>query len=264
MKVKKTVLGLGLALGQTTALWAAPIPLAALVTEDELGYQCVPGILFEEHDGEISIAYAANGEVRVPRTCLPPPCERALTRQELSDLTGTEMIWARFEEEWNDYYARYADYCRKEVTPFPEDEVDIDVAPWEGDDLMLAGGMSRGDFWAPILGPNAPDEIETTGMMRRAAPSRQIPTDTFQPNIVLRPERITRIYDTTPFVGASGKLVVEYEEAPRISTFSSATLADGDTSGTSGALLPAVPVPASLGFLAAALGALFGLRRRRA
>jgi len=53
----------------------------------------------------------------LPRTCVDDPCHAALTQQELSQLTGTDPRIPRFAKEWNDYYARYADYCRKETTP---------------------------------------------------------------------------------------------------------------------------------------------------
>jgi hypothetical protein len=96
--------------------FAAPIELADILEIDALGYRCVPSVYFDDgEDGSTAIAFSLSGKTRLPRTCLPDPCARALTQQELSSITGTEPMLARFHNEWDDYYSRYADHCRREV-----------------------------------------------------------------------------------------------------------------------------------------------------
>lgn len=100
----------------TSQLHAAPIELSDILDIDPLGYHCVPSEHFDDQaDGSPALAFSLTGKTRLPRTCLPDPCARALTRQELSQITGTEPILARFSEEWDDYYSRYADHCRREI-----------------------------------------------------------------------------------------------------------------------------------------------------
>jgi hypothetical protein len=95
---------------------AGVIAITDLIEQDPLGYECIPSSFLDEaEDGTAAIAFSLTGKSRLPRTCLPNPCDRALTPRELSNITGTEMILARFSGEWDDYYARYADYCRAEV-----------------------------------------------------------------------------------------------------------------------------------------------------
>jgi hypothetical protein len=96
--------------------FAAPIELADILEIDALGYRCIPSVYFDDgEDGSAAIAFSLSGKTRLPRTCLPDPCARALTQQELSSITGTEPMLARFHNEWDDYYSRYADHCRREV-----------------------------------------------------------------------------------------------------------------------------------------------------
>ncbi len=103
----------------------ATMDIADLTTVDDLGYECIAGEYFEETEDTAAIAFVVSEKIRLPRTCLPEPCDRALTQRELSNLTGTEITLARFQDEWDDYYARYADFCRKETvdpagpSPFP-------------------------------------------------------------------------------------------------------------------------------------------------
>lgn len=114
---------------------ATTVELADITTVDELGYECISGEHFEEVDDTASLAFSIGKKVRLPRTCLPDPCAGALTQRELSNITGTDTVYPRFREEWDEYYARYADYCRKEpVTNFAGD-----VAPQE-------------EFWVPLRG----------------------------------------------------------------------------------------------------------------
>lgn len=99
-----------------SSAFAAKIELSDLLDIDALGYRCVPSAYFDEQpDGSPAIAFSVSGKTRLPRTCLPDPCARALTPQELSSITGTEPMLARFHDEWEDYYARYADHCRREI-----------------------------------------------------------------------------------------------------------------------------------------------------
>ncbi|MEL6572910.1 MAG: hypothetical protein AAFQ64_14700 [Pseudomonadota bacterium] len=110
---------------------AGPIALSDILDIDPLGYECVPSQYFDDTpDGSAPIAFSLSGKTRLPRTCLPEPCARALTRAELSGITGTEPILARFSEEWDDYYSRYADHCVREVT---------------------VSRPRTNDFWKPII-----------------------------------------------------------------------------------------------------------------
>lgn len=109
--------GLLVCLAFSAPAQAAKIELADLLEIDALGYRCIPAAHFDDQpDGSPAVAFSVSGKTRLPRTCLPDPCERALTRQELSGITGTEPMLARFHQEWDDYYSRYADHCRREIT----------------------------------------------------------------------------------------------------------------------------------------------------
>ncbi len=95
---------------------AGPIALAEILDRDPLGYECIPSQYFEDgDDGAAPIAFSLSGKTRLPRTCLPDPCARALSPRELSQITGTEPILASFSNEWDDYYSRYADHCVREI-----------------------------------------------------------------------------------------------------------------------------------------------------
>ena len=82
----------------------------------------------------------------MPRTCLPKPCVQALTPFRLAALIGRNPS----EGEWDEYFARYADFCRKEVVPFKA------VGP-EG--LAEGHGDVRPEaaFWLPLLAGFATD-----------------------------------------------------------------------------------------------------------
>lgn len=121
---------------------AAPATITDITVEDTLGYACIPAEYLDEKDDSAALAFRLSGKLRMPRTCLPDPCLGALTPQELSNLTGTSPSSPRFDEEWNDYYARYADQCRAEVTPFGNGDPLLD-----GDPPKIAG------FLPPSLGP---------------------------------------------------------------------------------------------------------------
>jgi hypothetical protein len=111
---------------------AGPIALNDILDIDPLGYECIPSKFFEDgEDGSAAVAFSLSGKTRLPRTCLPDPCARSLSPQELSSLTGTEPILAKFSNEWDDYYSRYADHCVREVT--------------------VSRPRTSGDFWKPII-----------------------------------------------------------------------------------------------------------------
>ena len=132
--------------GAWVALWAAllacllpaapahatQIELSDLLDIDPLGYNCVPSRYFDDQpDGSAALAFTLSEKIRLPRTCLPDPCARALSPQELAGLTGTEPILATFSAEWDDYYSRYADHCVREIT--------------------VSRPRAPGDFWEPII-----------------------------------------------------------------------------------------------------------------
>lgn len=111
---------------------AGPIELADILEIDALGYRCIPSMYFDDDaNGGAAIAFSLSGKTRLPRTCLPDPCARALTKQELSQITGTEPILASFHNEWDDYYSRYADHCRREV--------------------VVSRPRTKDGFWRPII-----------------------------------------------------------------------------------------------------------------
>ncbi|XDA99751.1 hypothetical protein AB1M95_07575 [Sulfitobacter sp. LCG007] len=107
--------------------------LADLLAEDQLGYECVP-------EARLDAAFSISGKgIAMPQTCLPDPCEGALTHADYGILLGHMPD----DVEWDDYYARYADFCRAEVTPFGED----------GAPVLFASGSAgfRETFWKPLL-----------------------------------------------------------------------------------------------------------------
>ena len=103
--------------------------LSQLLREDALGDECI-------EEADIDLAFFAAGKgMRLPRTCLPDPCNEALTPFRLAELIGRPAQ----ASEWDRYFSRYADACRKEIVSFDEDAV-IEEPP------------SPAEFWAPILG----------------------------------------------------------------------------------------------------------------
>lgn len=104
--------------------------LSYLMSVDALGYACV-------WTADVELNYSPNEPgVRLPRLCLPAPCAYALTRTELGGLIGRPPTTT----EWDDYYSRYGDYCRKETVPF-----DTRDGGWS-DPIATAA-----DFWEPLL-----------------------------------------------------------------------------------------------------------------
>lgn len=116
---------------------ARTLTIADITTTDALGYSCIEAHYLDETDdnGFTAVAFTLSGKMRLPRTCLPEPCARALTRAELAALTGTPRQTRRSDREWDDYYARYADHCRRETVPA------------DGPDPTL----STEGFWSPLV-----------------------------------------------------------------------------------------------------------------
>lgn len=107
----------------------AAITLSSLLRQDALGDACI-------EEADIDQAFFATGKgLRLPRTCLPDPCSQALTPFRLAELIGRPAQ----ASEWDRYFSRYADACRKEVVSFD-------------DDATAADPLSPAEFWAPILG----------------------------------------------------------------------------------------------------------------
>ena len=116
--------------------------ISQIVQVDALGFDCI-------REEDIDVAFHLSGKgTRMPRTCLPEPCDAALTQPDLGALIGRPPTNA----EWDDYYARYADTCRREVTAFNDtDPLDPAGADVPGDPVV--------DFWTPLVStyePNAP------------------------------------------------------------------------------------------------------------
>jgi len=110
---------------------AKPLLLQDIMDVDELGFDCIREEL-------IDVAFHATGKgMRMPRTCLPEPCAKALEPEELALLIGRKAT----EEEWDQYFSRYSEVCRKEVTPFDKDEITIVT----GSDDPLE------EFWTPLI-----------------------------------------------------------------------------------------------------------------
>ena len=111
----------------------APMPLDDLLRQDALGYDCID-------ENQIDVAFFAAGKgMRLPQTCLPEPCKAALSPVQLASVIGRPPSPA----EWDEYYSRYAEICRKETIAFRSEDA-------ARDDL----GRTPALFWAPIVGGN--------------------------------------------------------------------------------------------------------------
>ena len=109
----------------------APMPLDDLLRQDALGYDCID-------ENQIDVAFFAAGKgMRLPQTCLPEPCKAALSTVQLASVIGRPPSPA----EWDEYYSRYAEICRKETIAFRSEDA-------AKDNLERTPPL----FWAPILG----------------------------------------------------------------------------------------------------------------
>ncbi|GFE50381.1 hypothetical protein So717_21340 [Roseobacter cerasinus] len=201
--------------------------------------------------------FATGKGPRLPRSCLPEPCKEALTPVQLAELIGRPLQ----QSEWDRYFARYADVCRKEVTSF-EDEAAADIGP-----------MSITAFWAPILGSRITQSPPVI-----ALPS--LPSDPVASGLSQPP---SFPFESGPFRRSSNPVPnaqEDEEESPTITFFDDPEGdPDGDQNTPDGNRLHpsddggktpdeaetvgVVPLPAAFWMLFAAFGGLFGLRRRR-
>ena len=115
-----------LIIGASPAFCATmPVPTAPVL--DPIGTGCIDG-------GGPDDPFPSSKGVRAPAFCVSNPCDRALTRVELSrDIIGRDVE----DWEWDAYYSRYAELCRA-------DAVNHD-AP--------SGPVTAEAFWAPLLAP---------------------------------------------------------------------------------------------------------------
>lgn len=199
--------------------------LARLLREDVLGGTCIA-------EEDIDQAFFATGKgLRLPRTCLPEPCEQALTPFHLAELIGRPAQ----ASEWDRYFSRYADACRKEVVSF-------------GDDTVVDAPETPAEFWAPIIGARVVQGqlVRITSVSNRLGPRlggnpRSTPVPPFQP---------------TRFTGP----------VPTVFTF----LPDDDPEGPGGRPgndqpeIAAVPLPMGVWMLFSGLLGLMTLRKFRA
>lgn len=107
--------------------FAATTTPSAITMMDPIGTGCVDG-------GGYDDPFPSGKGVRAPAFCLPNPCDRALSRAELSrDIIGRDVEnW-----EWDAYYSRYAEICRAEAlgADAPRKPVTTDT------------------FWEPLINP---------------------------------------------------------------------------------------------------------------
>lgn len=129
----------------------APIDLANLVRTDPLGFTCIA-------EARLGAAFAATGKSgRLPRTCLPQPCDGAISRGELGALIGRPAT----QPEWDDYYARYAQVCRHEAIAFGTPGTG-GSDPEASENAEIAAARDAAAFWAPILAPGQASAILST------------------------------------------------------------------------------------------------------
>lgn len=129
---------------------ASNFEIDEITSTDDLGYACIDEAYFVETEASAAAAFLIGGKIRLPRTCVANPCLGALSQRDLSNLTGTDPNIPRFDDEWNDYYARYADYCRKETNPDGGKVAETDADFWEQtiEPAQIAQSLSRG---SPVL-----------------------------------------------------------------------------------------------------------------
>jgi hypothetical protein len=91
-----------------------PLTLAAIMSTDPLGYECIP-------EDRLEVAFALGGKgMRLPQTCIPEPCEETLTELTLASYSGY-----RDRALYEDYRQRMSRICG---TPTKWEELGIDHA----------------------------------------------------------------------------------------------------------------------------------------
>ena len=251
--------------------------IADITTVDDLGYSCIDAkYLDAADDGSAAIAFSLTGKVRMPRTCLPEPCARALSQRELSSLTGTEMILPRFQKEWDEYYARYADFCRKEVVPFGKPALQPKLTPENFWPPLLSPPIVVDDLItniAPPFGGTAPPDVTLAPpfgprVINRPLPPgpiAEIPRPPVPPVPGITPER----NNCTAIVDGNSFWVIDTDPSGRTCRAGGGTAAGSSSTGTGGGgggtvspPITPVPAPASLTLLGSGF-AVFGFWARR-
>lgn len=202
--------------------------LSDLVAKDDLGYTCVP-------ENRIDDAFFATGKgIRLPQTCLPKPCELALSEFQLASLIGRPPSL----NEWDDYFSRYADVCRKEITPLEQDE------PLPGDVPVREDSVEG--FWGPLLAGFAAPPLITARTTLVSDPTRR---NTFNPQFgPLTSGSTRRPVPETPGQPKDPPFVFEKDKPIPMEPESNQPLP--------------VPLPAALGFLFVSICSLFVLKAR--
>ena len=138
------------------ASWSSTLFLDTTMPIPTDSFECASGETIEPAPRLIDVLFSSKPSVSQLKTCLPEPCARALTRQELADLIGTAVSDMRFDEKWGEYYARYADHCRKET-----------VGPVKGSYRQY---LTNG-FWSPLLSVPSYPPSQLTGVEPTSLPS---------------------------------------------------------------------------------------------
>ena len=219
-------------------VFASSSDIELITSIDDLGYACIDEAFFVETEDSAATAFLIGGKIRLPRTCVADPCSAALSQRELAQLTGTDPNIPRFGSEWEDYYARYADYCRKETNPDGGKVAESDEDFWERtiEPAQLATALTRG---SPVLPQRN----------RSLSPTSFAPID-FGPNLNINnfenPDLITAV---TADLETEEELIGDPDS--------------GEVLSSSETVVAVVPLPSSLMLLGIGLIGLAGLQRKR-
>jgi hypothetical protein len=91
--------------------------LASVTETDPLGYACIPDYVLDQiYPKEPGIAplFVVGKGSRLPRTCVPKPCDQPMT----PEMAAVYLGYTPIGDEWDQLYSDYAEYCRAETTPF--------------------------------------------------------------------------------------------------------------------------------------------------